>query len=455
MMYGPSDINDTLLIQEFYAKWDTMAEKSWTGAGLKFIVMNVIYLIQQISLWFLVPTIIFAYLCYYFIIRPKNYVRDLSEVGYDYFIEQAATRHQKKSIQQLVKNIRKTSKIGNIPPVYPNGWFNILESSEVSKNQVKYVTALGENFAVFRTPEGKVHIMDAYCPHLGANMGLGGVVRGDCLECPFHGWQFDGNSGKCTSVPYSEKVPDFARVRTWKSCEVNDLIFVWYHAEGEDPTWEPQPVKQISNGDWWFIGRSEHMINAHIQEVPENGADLAHLNVIHSPLMLGGSDLRYYEKLWTAFARHHWAGTWHANTDAPHTATMHLSHEVRLFNKVRVITVKVTAEQIGPGYVELTMDTCLGRLVMLQTVTPVEPLVQKVIHRVYCPPTLLLYGHFVLSAECIMLERDIMVWNHKKYEEKPILVKEDKSILHYRRWYSQFYSKNSPRFKYQKDTLDW
>lgn len=58
---------------------------------------------------------------------------------------------------------------------------------------------------MFRTPEGKVHIMDAYCPHLGANMGLGGVVRGDCLECPFHGWQFDGNSGKCTSVPYSEK----------------------------------------------------------------------------------------------------------------------------------------------------------------------------------------------------------------------------------------------------------
>jgi cholesterol 7-dehydrogenase len=63
----------------------------------------------------------------------------------------------------------------------------------------------GENFAVFRTVAGVVHILDAYCPHLGANMAVGGVVRGDCLECPFHLWRFKGEDGKCSAIPYSDK----------------------------------------------------------------------------------------------------------------------------------------------------------------------------------------------------------------------------------------------------------
>ena len=49
-------------------------------------------------------------------------------------------------------------------------------------------------------------IVDAYCPHLGANLGVGGRVHGNCIECPFHGWQFDGETGQCTSIPYADKV---------------------------------------------------------------------------------------------------------------------------------------------------------------------------------------------------------------------------------------------------------
>ena len=39
---------------------------------------------------------------------------------------------------------------------------------------------------------------------MGANIGIGGHVIGDCLECPFHGWQFRGSDGKVTKIPYSE-----------------------------------------------------------------------------------------------------------------------------------------------------------------------------------------------------------------------------------------------------------
>lgn len=63
----------------------------------------------------------------------------------------------------------------------------------------------GEQVAVFRGQDGKAYVVDAYCPHLGANLAVGGQVVGSCIECPFHGWQFRANDGKCVRVPYAEK----------------------------------------------------------------------------------------------------------------------------------------------------------------------------------------------------------------------------------------------------------
>lgn len=41
---------------------------------------------------------------------------------------------------------------------------------------------------MFRNDKGVVNVLDAFCPHLGADIGIGGTVRGDCVECPFHHW---------------------------------------------------------------------------------------------------------------------------------------------------------------------------------------------------------------------------------------------------------------------------
>lgn len=74
------------------------------------------------------------------------------------------------------------------------------------------IQCLGEVFAVFRGEDGTVNVLDAYCPHLGANMGVGGVVKGNCLECPFHGWLFDGETGSCSHIPYAKKGKVYASI---------------------------------------------------------------------------------------------------------------------------------------------------------------------------------------------------------------------------------------------------
>ena len=91
-----------------------------------------------------------------------------------------------------------------MPPPYPNGWYPIALSGEVFKGKTKQVNALGRSFAVFRGEDNKARVLDAYCRHMGANLAQGGVVKGNCLQCPFHGWTYDGDTGDCVEIPYAE-----------------------------------------------------------------------------------------------------------------------------------------------------------------------------------------------------------------------------------------------------------
>ena len=188
---------------------------------------------------------------------PLEMKRQLHETGY--------LSDGKRPLKEIANEIRKRRQCGDIPPVYPNGWFHVLASRELAVGEVKYVSMLGEQLAVFRGTDGKAHIVNAYCPHLGANLGIGGKVVGNCLQCPFHGWTFRGEDGKCIKIPYSDKVPDFAKTKAWPCLEVNCTIYMWYHAEGTEPTWTPDIIDEIKNGSWTYRGCTQHSVNAHIE----------------------------------------------------------------------------------------------------------------------------------------------------------------------------------------------
>ena len=188
---------------------------------------------------------------------PLDYRCNLADAGY---------LSEGYSKRDTANQIRKRRKIGDIPPVYPNGWFLVILSAELPVKGVKYVQILGEHLAVFRGEDGVVYIVDAYCPHLGANVAVGGQVEGKCIQCPFHGWRFDGETGACVEVPYSNSsIPDIAKTKSWNVIEKNCRVYVWYHAEGAEPDWIPDDIDEVQNGSWNYCGQTVHHINAHIE----------------------------------------------------------------------------------------------------------------------------------------------------------------------------------------------
>jgi cholesterol 7-desaturase len=91
---------------------------------------------------------------------------------------------------------------------------------------------------------------------------------------------------------------------------------------------------------------------------------------------------------------------WSADKDNKHTATVFIKHVMKLW-KFEFVEMKVKVKQIGPGYVLLFAESSFGKMIFLQTLTPVEPLIQKMSHYFYAPRKLAWLAKFTILAESI------------------------------------------------------
>jgi len=83
-----------------------------------------------------------------------DYFQDLSDVGYNHLFNEQRTKQTRKSRSEVARESRRKRVVGNIPPVFPNGWFAILDSSDVATEQVKHVSAIGIIIIILRTYSG-------------------------------------------------------------------------------------------------------------------------------------------------------------------------------------------------------------------------------------------------------------------------------------------------------------
>ncbi|CAN7990856.1 unnamed protein product [Ixodes pacificus] len=302
--------------------------------------------------------------------------------------------------------------------------------------------------------------MDAYCPHLGAHLGVMGRVVGDCIECPFHGWRFRAKDGACTHVPYAAKgkLPEFVKAKTWPCRETMGLLFVWYHAEDETPGWEIPDDILTNEYEPCPTGSFEHVVHCHIQDIAENGADLGHFNQIHraSSLVDGKEFSKNLGESWKGrLFTHHWDATW---TSAGQTGVMKAVSSVEVLGmRPKHLRYYIEARQHGPALVTISVQGKAGNYVAVQSLVPEGPFKIRMQHRLYFEPgTNWVVRLFHTMAMRHMVDRDAEIWNHKIFLKQAALVKEDKTIAAFRKWYSQFYSDNSTTWQeFRERTLEW
>ena len=319
---------------------------------------------------------------------------------------------------------------------YPNGWYLAEFSHLLKPGDIKVVPMLGQELVLFRTKDGKPHMVDTYCPHMGAHLGHGSKIKGNQLRCAFHGWGYDGESGKCVHIPTGDPIPRQAKLTKWTLHEISGMVLVWWHDQGAAPDWEV-PLLPDFEGPWsdWVL--DEWNITATIQDVSENDADAS-----HSPHMHAFTDDRPGQSMeidGTCF-------TWHLRM-RPNLALVGIPLEIPLPER---LVSSITSRRYGLSIGWINQDFPLvGRMNMrtqsLCTTVPIDETRcrLKMIHRVRkssFPPLTAFMKRTYSGLFRQTVEQDITVWEHKTYLTRPVAAKTDAGIMQFRKWARQFYS---------------
>ncbi len=175
------------------------------------------------------------------------------------------------------------------PGKFARGWYVVQFTQELQPGDVKALHFFNQDLVLFRGNDGQAAVLDAYCPHLGAHLaGTGSRVEGNCIRCPFHGWQFNAE-GACTDIPYAKQIPKRAQqgaIKSWPLIEQSGYIAIWYDELGGEPNWEMPGVEVWNQPEWgdWAFNRS--VIKAHGREVIENIVDVGHFPSVHGGVPL-------------------------------------------------------------------------------------------------------------------------------------------------------------------------
>ena len=176
--------------------------------------------------------------------------------------------------------------------MFMNFWYPAEEADNVTAKPLK-VQMLGLWFVLWRDEEGRARCIANTCTHRGGSLGDGKVV-GNCVQCPYHGWLFNGD-GDCERIPSLgklEQIPERAKIDAYPVEERYGLIFVFLGdlPEAERPT--IMPINEYGT-DGWRTLRMRYRWKASYIRLVENQSDPSHVEYVHSGMGLAGEDDSY------------------------------------------------------------------------------------------------------------------------------------------------------------------
>lgn len=324
----------------------------------------------------------------------------------------------------------------------PNSWYAVAFSSELKPGTVLSRTLAGQELVVFRTRSGQPCALDAYCPHLGAHMGIGGKVDGETIRCPFHDFRFD-TGGACVATSYGTKPPPTARAKVWSLREVNGVVFVYYDSQDLPPTWEPPTL----NCDGWTTPIFEVFdLRDHPQETVENGVDIGHFAVVH-----GYSTVDLRQDLLIEGPRFH--VSYAARRPMPYLGALGARVEFEFELNIHglgfsLVNVRVPKYSINARMFILARPTVAERIDLALALSlkeierpgDVHPLARLAPRRALTS----VIARAIHQGLIHDAKQDFVIWQNKRYVQPPALAEGDGPIGKYRVWARQFYHELEP-----------
>ena len=142
---------------------------------------------------------------------------------------------------QRTKDVSGGILHSHLPVDVRKQWYAVALSDDIPKAKTGKVgrkapapmstSLLGDPLVLWRDLSGTAYCVADKCPHRSAPLSLG-KVNGDTghVECIYHGWQMEGQSGKVVEIPAmmeDKSIPSNAKVQVYPLHEQDGVVYVW------------------------------------------------------------------------------------------------------------------------------------------------------------------------------------------------------------------------------------
>ena len=164
---------------------------------------------------------------------------------------------------------------------YDLGWYVVANKKDIRYNKPFQATIWNKNYVIWKNAtSGEIHGLDDVCPHKGASLAGGKIVKG-CVTCPYHGYEYNGE-GTLAKIPgINFTLSAVHNVAKYHVVEKNGWVYLNtnpYNASlGVNIFEEPEAV----GGDFSAVFL-EMDFKCYSRILSENSLDVMHIAFVHT-----------------------------------------------------------------------------------------------------------------------------------------------------------------------------
>ncbi len=144
------------------------------------------------------------------------------------------------------------------------------------------VTVMGEELVAFRDTKGRLGLLEAHCPHRGANLFFG--RNEECgLRCVYHGWKFDveGKAMDLPNIPPGARHHDTIRAKAYPTREWGRIVWAYMGPEADVLPELPELEFCVLDDPHRYV--TKQLVDCNWAQVMEGDLDTSHFSFLHMP----------------------------------------------------------------------------------------------------------------------------------------------------------------------------
>lgn len=171
-------------------------------------------------------------------------------------------------------------------PTWTEQWWPVAYVRDLDPSKPTRFTLLERDLVIWWDPSAALwRVFPDVCPHRLVPLSEGRINERGELECPYHGWSFDGE-GRCQHIPQAEEGTRSdslrSRCNSLPAATAQGLLFVWTGTpEAADPDALPLVPQLEDTPESWTVQDTFRDLPMDALTLLENVLDVSHVPFTH------------------------------------------------------------------------------------------------------------------------------------------------------------------------------